>query len=89
MTSSLPPACRQTGACRGSGARYAFRPPERSYLDVRRSRRPEASGHRIERLGRLLCDEPVEPGPGRVPINPHGILGHGSIFWFSTAVLSF
>lgn len=37
------PACHQTGACRGSGARYAFRPPERSYLDTRRSRRPEAS----------------------------------------------
>lgn len=34
MTSSLPPACRQAGTCRGSGARYAFRPPERSYLDA-------------------------------------------------------
>lgn len=34
MTSSLPPACRQAGTCRGSGARYVFRPPERSYLDA-------------------------------------------------------
>ena len=34
MISSLPPVCRQTGACQGSGERYAFRPPERSYLDA-------------------------------------------------------
>lgn len=50
--SSLPPACRQTGACPGSGERYALRPPERSYIwTSRRSRRPEASGHRVEYLG--------------------------------------
>lgn len=34
MTSSLPPACRQAGTCRGNSARYAFRPPERSHLDA-------------------------------------------------------
>lgn len=35
--------------------------------------------HRVEHLGHLLRDEPVEPGPGRVPANPYGVLGHGSV----------
>lgn len=34
IISSLPPACRQAGTCRGNGERYAFRLPERSHLDV-------------------------------------------------------
>ena len=37
----------------------------------------------------LLRDEPIKPGPGHVPVDPHGVLGHGSVSWFPIAVLSF
>jgi hypothetical protein len=37
----------------------------------------------------LLRDEPIKPVPGHVPVDPHGVLGHGSVSWFPIAVLSF
>lgn len=45
--------------------------------------------HRVEYLGHLLRDEPVEPDPGHVPVDPYGVLGHGSVFWFPIAVFRF
>lgn len=45
--------------------------------------------HRVEYLGDLLRDEPVEPGLGRVPANPYGVLGHSSVSWFPIAVVRF
>ncbi|MCB4898345.1 hypothetical protein KZP14_07830 [Bifidobacterium pseudocatenulatum] len=45
--------------------------------------------HRVEYLGHLLRGEPVEPDPGLVPVDPHGVLGHGSVSWFPIAVVRF
>ena len=45
--------------------------------------------HRVEYLGDLLRDEPVEPGLEHVLVDLYDVLGHGSASWFPISVFSF
>lgn len=103
MISSLPPACRQAGTCRGSGRAplvrghvpyaYARAPallPSGKLPTTRVRRRISLFSRSIMLFVRILLrDEPIKPVPGHVPVDPHGVLGHGSVSWFPIAVLSF
>lgn len=89
IISSLPPACLQAGTCRGSGPRGTPSIRRNARIWTPRDLVGLRVEHRVEYLGDRLCDEPVESGPGHVPVDPHGVLGHGFVSWFPTAVLSF
>ena len=81
------------GAC-GSDRRRRTRGPARQPRTPRRQEDQGHSGkegrHRVQEAHRRHHARTGHVGAHtRRRFNPHGILGHGSVFWFPTAVLSF
>lgn len=89
MISSLPPACLQAGTCRGNGPRGTPSGRRNARIWTPHDLVGLRVEHRVEYLGDLLRGEPVEPGPEHVPVDPHGVLGHGSVSWFPIVVFRF
>lgn len=89
------------GAC-GSDRRRRARGPARQPRTLRRQEDQGRLGKKIKaalerkgvtasgrRIGGIMHEQGMTSAYTRRRFKPHGILGHGSVSWFPTAVLSF